>query len=93
MRLAFLPLIAMLFLVNIGYTICAANLMNQSRIVTWILTSWYMAITAIFFAMAVAQDTAARLDFLRRGLIFGALIASLAGIAMMRREYVKAMFS
>ncbi|MGB3448033.1 MAG: O-antigen ligase family protein [Xanthobacteraceae bacterium] len=81
LRLAFLPLIAMLFLVNIGYTICAANLMNQNRIVTWILTSWYMAITAIFFAMAVAQDTAARLDFLRRGLIFGALIASLAGIA------------
>jgi hypothetical protein len=71
----------MLFLVNIGYTICAANLMNQSRIVTWIMTSWYMAITAIFFAMAVAQDTSARLDFLRRGLIFGALIASLAGIA------------
>lgn len=81
LRLAFLPLAAMLFLVNIGYTICAANLMNQSRIVTWIMTSWYMAITAIFFAMAVAQDTSARLDFLRRGLIFGALIASLAGIA------------
>lgn len=81
LRLAFLPLAAMLFLVNIGYTICAADLMNQSRIVTWILTSWYMAITAIFFAMAVAQDTTARLDFLRRGLIFGALIASLAGVA------------
>jgi hypothetical protein len=40
-----------------------------------------MAITAIFFALVVAQDTAARLDALRRGLIFGALIASLAGIA------------
>lgn len=81
LRPAFLPLAAMLFLVNIGYTICAADLMNQSRIVTWVLTSWYMAITAIFFAMAVAQDTVARLDALRRGLIFGALIASLAGIA------------
>jgi hypothetical protein len=81
LRLAFLPLVAMLFLVNIGYTICAANLMNQNRIVTWILTSWYMAITAIFFAMATAQDTAARLNFLRRGLIFGAVIASIAGIA------------
>ncbi|MGN6310580.1 MAG: O-antigen ligase family protein [Xanthobacteraceae bacterium] len=81
LRIAFLPLAAMLFLINIGYTICAADLMNQSRIVTWVLTSWYMAITAIFFAMAVAQDTSARLDFLRRGLIFGALIASLAGIA------------
>jgi len=80
MRLAFLPLTLLLFLINLGYTISAANLMNQSRIVTWVLTSWYMAITALFFAMAVTQDTLARLDYLRRGLIVGAVIASLAGI-------------
>ncbi len=81
LRLAFMPLVTMLFLINIGYTICAADLMNQSRIVTWVFTSWYMAVTAVFFAMAVAQDTSARLEFLRRGLLFGAVIASLAGIA------------
>ncbi len=79
-RLALMPLIVLLFVINIGYSICAANLMGDSKIVNWILTSWYMAITVIFFAMVVSEDTGARLDFLRRGLIFGALIASIAGI-------------
>ncbi|HEY0236575.1 MAG TPA: O-antigen ligase family protein, partial [Afipia sp.] len=75
----FLPLLILLVVLNLGYTICAAYLMDESKIVNWIVTSWYMAITAIFFAMALADDTQARLDALRRGLIFGALIASITG--------------
>jgi hypothetical protein len=77
----FVPLVILLFLVNIGYTVCAAYLMDKAAITNWIITSWYMAITVIFFAMVTAEDTAARLDLLRRGLIVGAVIASLAGIA------------
>src|SRR6201996_268554 len=45
------------------------------------MTSWYMAITVIFFAMVTSEDTAARLDMLRRGLVVGAMIASLSAIA------------
>ncbi|MET0708949.1 MAG: O-antigen ligase family protein [Tardiphaga sp.] len=81
MRLAFMPLLVLLVLINIGYTICAAYLLDTAPIINWILTSWYMAVAAIFIAMVVAEDTAARLDLLRRGLIAGALVASLAGIA------------
>ncbi|MDB5500367.1 MAG: hypothetical protein JWR89_269 [Tardiphaga sp.] len=81
MRLVFVPLVALLFLINIGYTICAAYLLDTTPIVNWIFTSWYMAVTAIFVAMVVAEDTAARLDLLRRGMIVGALVASLSGIA------------
>ncbi len=81
MRAVFLPLLLLLFLVNIGYTICAANLMNVPAIVNWILTSWYLAISALFFAMICADETLERLDLLRRGLMVGALVASLAGIA------------
>jgi hypothetical protein len=40
-----------------------------------------MAITVIFFAMVISEDTAARLDMLRRGLIVGATIAATAGVA------------
>ncbi len=80
LRLALLPLLILLFVINIGYTICAAHLMDQTKIVNWILTSWYMAITVVFFAMVVADDTGARLDFLRRGLIVGGVLASVAGI-------------
>lgn len=81
MRPVFIPLLVLLFLLNIGYTICAAYLMDKQEVLNWILTSWYMAITSLFFAMVLSEDTANRLEFLRRGLIFGALLTSLAGIA------------
>jgi len=81
LRLAFMPLLLLLFLINIGYTICAVPFLDKPEVANWIATSWYMAITVIFFAMVVSEDTAARLDMLRRGLIAGASIAAIAGIA------------
>jgi hypothetical protein len=81
LRLVFMPLLLLLFLVNIGYTISAVPFLDKSEVANWIATSWYMAITVIFFAMVVSEDTAARLDMLRRGLIVGALIAATAGVA------------
>src|SRR3954447_16726659 len=81
LRLVFIPVALLLFLINIGYTISAADLLEKSEIVSWVLTSWYMAVTVLLFAMIVSEDTAARLDLLRRGLIAGGLIAAIAGIA------------
>jgi hypothetical protein len=81
MRPVFLPLVLLLVLVNIGYSISATPLMDKPEVVSWIATSWYMAVTVILFAMVLSDDTAARLDMLRRGLIVGALIAATAGIA------------
>ncbi len=81
LRLAFMPLAALLFLINIGYSISAIPLLGESEIASWIATSWYMTVTVVFFAMVAAEDTTARLDMLRRGLIVGAMIASLAAVA------------
>jgi hypothetical protein len=81
LRLVFLPLLLLLFLVNIGYTISAVPFLDKPEVANWIATSWYMAITVIFFAMVVSEDTAARLDMLRRGLIVGGTIAATAGVA------------
>jgi len=81
MRPVFLPLLFLLVVVNLGYSIGSVSLLDQGEILNWVLTSWYMAITAIFFAMALSDDTFARLDYLRRGLVFGAVIASAAAIA------------
>jgi hypothetical protein len=81
MRLVFMPLLLLLFLVNVGYTIAAVAVFDRPNVPNWILTSWYMAVTVVLFAMVISEDTAARLDMLRHGLIVGALIASLAGIA------------
>src|ERR1700736_1980271 len=81
MRLVFMPLLLLLFLVNVGYSIGAVPVLDKPEVANWIATSWYMAVTVIFFAMVVSEDTAARLGMLRRGLIVGALIAAASGIA------------
>lgn len=81
LRLAFMPLLLLLFLINIGYSIGAIPFMDKPEVANWIATSWYMAVTVMFFAMVVSEDTAARLDMLRRGLIVGALIAATSAIA------------
>jgi hypothetical protein len=81
LRLVFMPLLLLLFLVNLGYSIGAIPFLDKPEVASWIATSWYMAVTVMFFAMVVSEDTAARLDMLRRGLIAGGLIAAMAGIA------------
>jgi O-antigen ligase/polysaccharide polymerase Wzy-like membrane protein len=81
LRLVFMPLLLLLCLLNVGYSIGAIPFIEQSDVANWIATSWYMAVTVIFFAMVVSEDTLARLDMLRRGLIVGGVIAATAGIA------------
>src|SRR5246127_5281968 len=80
LRLVFMPLLLLIVSLNIGYSIGAVPLYDQSDVFSWIMTSWYMAFTVIFFAVVISEDTAARLDMLRRGLVVGAMIASLAAI-------------
>ena len=62
-------------------TISAVPFLDKPEVTNWIATSWYLAVTVMLFAMVVADDTAARLDMLRRGLIAGGLIAAIAGVA------------
>src|SRR5260221_10279458 len=81
MRLVFVPLLLTVFLLNVGYSISAIAVIDLPNVGNWIATSWYMAITVIFFAMVISEDTVARLDMLRRGLIVGAMIAATTAIA------------
>ena len=47
LRLVFMPLLLLLFLVNIGYSTSAASLMDKPEVANWIATSCYMAVTVI----------------------------------------------
>jgi O-Antigen ligase len=80
LRLVFMPLALLLAALNVGYSLGAVPFLDRSDIFSWIATSWYMAVTVIFFAMMLSEDTEARLGMLRRGLVVGAMIASLAAI-------------
>src|SRR5436305_3174979 len=81
LSLVLMPLVLMLVLLNVGYTISAIPLLEQSEVASWIATSWYMAVTVMFVAMVTSEDTAARLDMLRRRLVSGAMVASLSAVA------------
>jgi hypothetical protein len=81
MRLVLVPLLLLLTLINLGYSIGAIPFYDKSEVANWIATSWYMAVTVMFFAMVMSEDTAARLDMLRSGLVVGAVVAAVSGIA------------
>ncbi len=80
MRPLFVPLMMLLIMINVGYSLASVDLLDQLTIINWVATSWYMATTALFFAMVMSEDTTDRLDQLSRGYVFGAVITSLAGI-------------
>jgi hypothetical protein len=78
---AAMSLVAILAILNLGYTIGAINLFEKQEVLYWILTSWYLALTAIFFALVLSENTEERLDALLRGYRFAAVVVSLLAIA------------
>jgi hypothetical protein len=80
LRPALMPLALMLILLNIGYAIAVVQVSDQSKPVTWVWISIFLAVTAIFYAAILSSNTAARLDHLLRGYLAAALIAAAAGI-------------
>ena len=81
MRLVLVPLLLLLILINLGYSISAIPFYDKPEVASWIATSWYMAVTVMFFAMVMSEDPTARLDMLRSGLVMGAVVAAVSGIA------------
>jgi hypothetical protein len=80
LRPALMPLALMLIVLNIGYAIAVVPVADETKSVTWVLISVFLAVTAVFYAAISSADTQARLAYLLRGYIAAALIASLAGI-------------
>jgi hypothetical protein len=81
LRPALIPFAALLMLINMGYTVSAHALLGESNVLTWVLTSWYLAATAFFFAAMLGNNTEARLDALMRGCIIAGVIAAIIGVA------------
>ena len=77
---ALLPLGVLLILINIGYSISASALVADKGVVIWVVTSWYLAGTALFFAAMFGSNTEARLAALANGCLVAGVIASLAAI-------------
>jgi hypothetical protein len=65
---------------NIGYAVAVVPVSDQSKPVTWVFVSAFLAATAIFYAAMVGTNTQWRLSLLLRGYLASAFVASLAAL-------------
>ena len=75
------PMIFYLLVYNIGGFISFLEVSNESKASMFVITSAYMAVSAIFFAFYIAYDPVKRMVAFKRGYVVGAVIASIIGIA------------
>jgi hypothetical protein len=75
-----MPLPILLALLNIGYCISGWTVIQQEGVAMWLATSWYLALTAVFFAVVLGANTKARLDAITRGCVIAGVIAALGAI-------------
>lgn len=79
LRAGIMPLAFMLVLYNVGFSIAVIPVLDAPKTFIWVLTSWYLAATAVFFAALVAHEPDA-LGPLVRGTMVAATVAALAAI-------------
>jgi len=73
-------MIVLLVLINVGYSISGATVIDEKGVVAWLITSWYLGLTAMFFAAMLGENTQERLKAITAGCIIGGVIASAAAI-------------
>lgn len=78
--IVFAPLIVFLSVYNIGGFLSVMPIVYDSKARMFVIISVYMAITAIFFAMAVLRDPMRILAVMRNAWVFAGLIASINGM-------------
>ena len=74
------PLILFLLLYNLGGALSVVQVYTEPKTVRFVVTSAYMAATAIFIAMCVSRDTLNRVNIIRNAWIFAGVIASINGM-------------
>jgi hypothetical protein len=79
LRAAHMPLFLLLVLYNLGLSISLVPVIGAKDTLMWVLVSWYLAATALFFAVILTQDPK-QLQALASGCIAAGLIAATAGI-------------
>jgi len=75
------PLIVLLLFLNAGYGFALTQVGDQTKPITWVLVSAFLAATAMFYAAMLGTNTRRRLELLMRGYLAAALVASLLAVA------------
>jgi hypothetical protein len=80
LRASLTPLVLMLVLCNVGFSVSVALVLGDHQAQTWVLISWYLSATAIFYVAVLVSDTEKRLELIVHGTMLAAIVASLAAI-------------
>jgi O-antigen ligase/polysaccharide polymerase Wzy-like membrane protein len=80
LRPGMVPLLFLLTLYNIGFSFAVIPALAKSDARIWVLVSWYLSATALFYAAMLGSNTERRLDLLIRGYLLAAIVASVAAI-------------
>ncbi|HEY1361240.1 MAG TPA: O-antigen ligase family protein [Xanthobacteraceae bacterium] len=80
-RPAVVPLLLLLVLINVGYWTALVQVSNQTKAVTWVLISAFLALTGALYAAVLGSNTLPRLRLLMAGYVAAAIVASLVAIA------------
>ena len=74
------PMVLFLLLYNLGGFFSFLQVTDDHKAMMFVITSFYMAFSAIFFAFYVAHDPVRRMAIIKNALVIAAVIASTLGI-------------
>ena len=77
---AVIPMVLFLLAYNVGGAFSVLPVTEMKKTEQFIITSFYMAITAIFFANAIADDTMKRVAVIKNAYIIAAVLGSITGM-------------
>ena len=89
-RPALMPLFVLLLLYNTGFSLAVLQITGETKPFTWVAVSWYLSLTALFFAAVLGTNTAERLSLLMRGTTMAAALAAAIAVASYFRLLGKA---
>ncbi|MEA2989300.1 MAG: hypothetical protein QOG83_2011 [Alphaproteobacteria bacterium] len=81
LRAALAPLIVLLIVLNVGYATSLIQVIDQTRLVIWVVVSAYLAVTAMFYAAMLGAQTESRLKWLLRGTQVAGFVAAIVAVA------------
>lgn len=81
LRPGHVPLILLMIGTSIAYGIGVVPVLDLDETLKWSVVSTFLALSSIFFALAIGEDTARRLDVLIAGYIASATIAAIIAVA------------
>ncbi len=74
------PMILFLLLYNIGGFVSFLEVSNQTKASLFVITSFYMATSAMFLAFLIPADPVGRMNIIRNAWILAAVIAAINGL-------------